>query len=130
MRTIIARTFLVVTTLGFAATAPSLSAAPSEGWSKNLQSEVVNGCVGSLKDAVTMSTRQQLGLQASEPLPEETRKTLESDMVPEFRKTCSCTVERVAERHSYQEVQSNPALLEQEAAKVGKPGGCPLNLPS
>jgi len=107
----------------------SVQGADKEGWSESLKQEMVAGCVASLKEAVSADVRTELGLGASEALPPETQQVLNDEFVPEFEKACDCTIDRVAEQHSYEAVANNPDLLSQEAARVGTPEGCPLDLP-
>lgn len=107
----------------------SVQGADKEGWSEALKRDMVSGCVTSLRDATAAEVRKELGLGASEPLPAETQQVLDNEFVPEFEKACDCTIDRVAEQHSYAEVTKTPELVSQEAARVGTPEGCPLDLP-
>jgi len=107
----------------------SVQGADQEGWTESLKREMVAGCVTSLKDAVSADVRTELGLGASEALPPETQQVLNTEFVPEFEKACDCTIDRVAEQHRYDAVANNPDLLREEAARVGTPEGCPLELP-
>ncbi len=97
-------------------------------WPEGTQDAMVEECVTSLTDSVVAESKQQAGLEADAPLPDEMRQALDNQFIPQFQNTCGCVIGRLAERHSYDEVQNNPDLARDEANKVGTPGGCPLNL--
>jgi hypothetical protein len=102
--------------------------ATAQDWSEEVKSDMVVGCVSTLRQNVVVEARGELGLGPDDPLPQELNAVLEKDFMPGFQNACRCTVDRVAEQYSYEEVQRNPELLRREAQLVDTAQGCPLNI--
>ncbi len=108
--------------------APAAISASKAGWSASIKSDMAAGCVKSLTKNVVAGARQQAGIAPSEPLPAEMQNALDTQFVPEFKKACACTVDNVASKHDYNELDADPGILMRAAALIGSPKGCPLDI--
>ena len=97
-------------TLPVSAFSGTVLAADSEGWTQDLKADMVRGCVDAFKKSADAG-----------------KKASDSDQAA-YRETCTCTIDRVAQKHSFKDVQKNPDLMKQEAERVGTPQGCPLGV--
>lgn len=103
-------------------------AGDDSGWTDNTRSKMVEGCTDSIIENVVATYKKQSGLSASAALPAEVQKGLEEEIIPEVRKTCVCTVEKVEAEHTYKEVESDISIMQRAGASIGTPEGCPLNI--
>ncbi|GEM_PF-5126074 len=103
-------------------------AAIGSGWTDETRSTMISGCVDSITKSMIATYRQQAGLSESDPLPENVQQGVQREIIPELRKTCTCTIDRIIEKHTYQEVEDDLSILKRAGASIGSPNGCPLNL--
>ena len=97
-------------------------------WTDETKSKMVDGCVDSITENVVADYKKSSGLSASDPLPAEVQEGLDREIVPELEKTCTCTIDRVAAEHSYEEVESDISIMQRAGASIDTPEGCPLNI--
>ena len=97
-------------------------------WTDDTKSKMVEGCVDSITENVVADYKKSSGLSASDSIPAEVQEGLDREIVPELEKTCTCTIDRVAAEHSYEEVESDISIMQRAGASMGTPEGCPLNI--
>lgn len=97
-------------------------------WTDDTKSKMVEGCADSIVENIVADYKKSSGLSESDPLPAEVQQGLDREIVPELEKTCTCTIDKVAAEHSYDEVESDISIMQRAGASIGTPEGCPLNI--